>query len=376
MTLNEAQSCTNQGVWKCARGGLRGLIFTWLAWIFIDPFITDDPPTLSFNNILYPQVHMPLISPHCIQKAVRSELNLISASSKHLAILFRMAPPAPTILTLKQNFITTQTRLLSQPLQPSRAWRRANEAAAANNDEDAAAISERAIDDALFRLNHTLQQHSRRVYATQATRQIAEQVDKLYLSAGERHAAAVDDDGDDDDDGWRNVGADYADASVISSLPPAWESEREAAAYPLEAERYAELAGRLRGLAARRDEARARVERLRRMRALLDPFSGGGSSTSTHGAAAAAGAGDESSFGPLGGVQENLVRRDGEVEKELERMRMLLVRVGDKVARLKEKEAGRDDDDSDLFGDGDAMVVDDVEVEERRKVDGLLDGLG
>lgn len=281
-----------------------------------------------------------------------------------------MAPPAPTILTLKQNFITTQTRLLSQPLQPSRAWRRANEAAAAN-DEDAAAVSERAVDDALFRLNHTLQQHSRRVYATQATRQVAEQVDKLYMSAGERHAAAAaadDDDDDADEDGWRNVGADYADAGVISSLPPAWESERQAAAFPLEAERYAELAGRLRGLAARRDEARARVERLRRMRALLAPFDSNG----TDGAG-----GDEgSSFAPLGGVQENLVTRDGEVEKELERMRMLLVRVGDKVARLKGKEAGRDDDDSDLFGDGDAMVVDDVEVEERRKVDGLLDGLG
>lgn len=282
-----------------------------------------------------------------------------------------MAPPAPTILTLKQNFITTQTRLLSQPLQPSRAWRRANDEAAAN-DEGAAAVSERAVDDALFRLNHTLQQHSRRVYVPQATRQIAEQVDKLYLSAGERHGVDGDDDDadDDDDDAWRNVGADYADAAVISSLPPAWESEREAAAYPLEAERYAELAVRLRALVARRDEAKVRVERLRRMKALLAPFS----DTDGVGAGAGAGADDEPS---LGGVQENLVTRGGEVEKELERMRMLLVRVGDKVARLKEREAGQgDDDDSDLFGDGDAMIVDDVEVEERRKVDGLLDGLG
>lgn len=285
-----------------------------------------------------------------------------------------MAPPAPTILTLKQNFISTQTRLLSQPLQPSRAWRRANEAAA--DDDEEAAVSERAVDDALFRLNHTLQQHSRRVYATQATRQVAEQVDRLYLSAGERHSATADDDDDGDgaDDRWRNIGADYADAGVISSLPPAWESERQAAAFPLEAERYAELAGRLRGLAARRGEASARVERLRRMRALLEPFSGSGS---TEGAGAGADDEGPSSFAaPLGGVQENLVTRNGEVEKELERMRMLLVRVGDKVARLKEREAGRDDDDSDLFGEGDAMIVDDVEVEERRKVDGLLDGLG
>ncbi|KAH8785681.1 kinetochore Sim4 complex subunit Fta4 [Diaporthe sp. PMI_573] len=275
-----------------------------------------------------------------------------------------MAPPAPTILTLKQNFITTQTRLLSQPLQPSRAWRRANEAAAAN-DEDAAAVTEKAVDDALFRLNHTLQQHSRRVYVPQATRQIAEQVDKLYLSAGERQS--LDDDDADDDDAWRNVGADYADGAVISSLPPAWEPERGAAAGPLEAERYAELAGRLRGLVARRDEARARVERLRRMRAVLAPFSGGSDVAE-----------DSSSSGQSGGgVQENLVTRGGEVEKELERMRVLLARVGDKVARLKEREAGRDDDDDDdLFGDGDAMIVDDVEVEERRKVDGLLDSFG
>ncbi|KAG8169227.1 hypothetical protein KVR01_001976 [Diaporthe batatas] len=272
-----------------------------------------------------------------------------------------MAPPAPTILTLKQNFITTQTRLLSQPLQPSRAWRRGNEAAA--NDERAAALTDKAVDDALFRLNHTLQQHSRRVHVPQATRQIAEQVDRLYLSAGDGQVAGDDDaDDNDDDDAWRNMGADYADAAVISSLPPAWESERESAAYPVEAARYAELAGRLRGLAARRDEARTRVERLRRMRALLAPFSG-----DTNDA--------EASSGQPGPVQENLVTRGSELEKELQRMRVLLVRVGDKVARLKEREAGRHDDD-DLFGDGDAMIVDDVEVEERRKVDGLLEAFG
>jgi hypothetical protein len=279
-----------------------------------------------------------------------------------------MAPPAPTILTLKQDFITSQTRLLSQPLQPSRAWRRANDAAAANDGDTPAALTDKAVDDALFRLNHTLQQHSRRVYVPQATRQIAEQVEKLYLNAGERqlHDAGA------GDDAWAIVGADYADPAVISALPPAWESEMEAAAYPLEAERYIELADRLRGLAARRHELRARVERLRRMRALLAPFSGGG--------------GDSSSTGqPGGGVQENLVTRGGEVEKELERMRILLARVGDKVARLREREAGQgrdgdgdedDYDDDDLFGDGDAMIVDDVEVEERRKLDGLLDGLG
>lgn len=333
---------------------------TLLALSSADPATAADPPTPN-NDDNNNTIELELL-PGAAGTRNPSQFNQRVINT--LSFLFRMAPPAPTILTLKQNFITTQTRLLSQPLQPSRAWRRGNEAAA--NEEQAAALTDKAVDDALFRLNHTLQQHSRRVYVPQATRQIAEQVDRLYLSAAERQVAdddgANDNDGDDDDDAWRNVGANYADAAVISSLPPAWESESESAAYPGEAERYAELAGRLRGLAARRDEARSRVERLRRMRALLAPFSGESNDA-------------EESSGQLGGVQENLVTRGSELEKELERMRVLLVRVGDKVARLKEREAGRDDDD-DLFGDGDAMIVDDVEVEERRKVDGLLQGFG
>lgn len=80
------------------------------------------------------------------------------------------------------------------------------------------------------------------------------------------------------------------------------------------------------------------------------------------------------SFAGSNGVQQNLVTRDGEVEKELERMRMLLVRVGDKVARLKPREGSEDDD---LFGErDDDMMVEDVEVVEKRKVEGLLDAMG
>lgn len=129
-----------------------------------------------------------------------------------------------------------------------------------------------------------------------------------------------------------------------------WDSEREADAHPLEARRYGELVGRLRELSRRRAEVEARVARLRRMRDVLAPFA------------------------VDGGVQENLVTRGGEMERELERMRMLLVRVGGRVGQLKEQEGAAGDSDS-LFGDGDDMVVDDVEVEERRRVDVLLDKL-
>lgn len=121
-----------------------------------------------------------------------------------------MAPATstePTILSIKQEFLDAQTRLISQPLQPSRAWRRGNEAAA--DDENDRRLTERAVDDALFRLNHTLQQHARRVYAPQATRHVAEQIEELYLAFGDRRIIQDDDEILGDDDAWRLVGADY-----------------------------------------------------------------------------------------------------------------------------------------------------------------------
>lgn len=153
---------------------------------------------------------------------------------------------------------------------------------------------------------------------------------------------------------------------VISSLPPTWESEREAIVQPLEAKRYADLVERLGELSTRKEEAEGRVKRLRKMKALLEPFDVKENVDFSV-------ADEASSFPAANSVQENLVQRDGEMERELERMRMLLVRVGDKVARLKERE-GPDDD---LFGDGDgdAMAVDNVEVEEQRKVDALLESM-
>ena len=120
----------------------------------------------------------------------------------------RMAPAPPTVVTLKQDFLSAQTRLLSQPLGPSRAWRTANE----NHEEG---LPEKAVDDALFKLNHRLQQHARRVYPPNATRHVAEQIDQLYWNAAVaakegRAGDSGDDDGNDDGAAAEalNVGAD------------------------------------------------------------------------------------------------------------------------------------------------------------------------
>ncbi|KAF3760756.1 hypothetical protein M406DRAFT_358330 [Cryphonectria parasitica EP155] len=277
-----------------------------------------------------------------------------------------LPPPTPTILTLKQDFLTAQTRLLAQPLQPSRAWRRANTNNESAGGDENERLTERAVDDALQRLNHTLQQHARRVYPPQATRHVAEQIDGLYLAAGDaRHRAEGEGEGENGEGGedvWRMQGADYANPEIIASLPPTWDSTQQAP----EARRYADLVTRLQDLSFHRAEAEARVRRLRKVRALLRPFDASENEQ---------GEGETNGGGGGGGIQDNLVTRGGEVERELERMRMLLARVGDKVARLEGHGGAVDSSEDDLFGDGDAMVVDDVEVVERRKVEGLLHGL-
>lgn len=111
-----------------------------------------------------------------------------------------MAPP--TVLALKTSFLSAQTRLLAQPLAPSRSWR-------SENAEAEDGISEKALDDALFRLNHQLQQHSRRVHAPQATRHVAEQIDRLYWDAAEKRV--------EQDSGGLGVELDDLGESIVSA---------------------------------------------------------------------------------------------------------------------------------------------------------------
>ena len=111
--------------------------------------------------------------------------------------------PPPTILAHKTDFLTSQTLQLSRALAPSNAWRTANISVAeseATEESSAPPLSDKVVDDALYRLNHALQQHARRVYAPQATRHVAEQIEALYLEAGERALRSREEDEDEDDE--------------------------------------------------------------------------------------------------------------------------------------------------------------------------------
>lgn len=92
---------------------------------------------------------------------------------------------------------------------------------------------------------------------------------------------------------------------------------------------------------------RERVNKLRRMQKLLEPFSG-----------------TEEDAQPSH-IQENLVTRNGEIEKELERMRMLLARVGGRVTQIPARSRG-------TASSEDEMDFDTVEAKEQAKVKDLF----
>ncbi|KAK7745102.1 hypothetical protein SLS62_009966 [Diatrype stigma] len=331
--------------------------------------------------------------------------------------------PPPTILAHKTDFLTSQTLQLSRALAPSNTWRASNNSNHAHHNPAAATpppLPEKAIDDALYRLNHALQQHARRVYAPQATRHVAEQIEALYLEAGERGVRAGDSESDSEEEGGDEsglgierggrearrlrVGVDFTSDDAIASLPPTWDQHphpnahhqasaaAQAEAHPPEARRYADLAAQLTALSARRKEARERVARLRGVNALLAPFR---APDRENGENEGGEEGGENGGGRVSSVvQPNLVTRNGEIERELERMRVLLVRVAGRVARLppppsmqsqsqsqsqsdgrKKKRKGRSGEEEDAVDDQMMMMGDqDLDVLEKRKFKKLLDG--
>ncbi|ERS97382.1 hypothetical protein HMPREF1624_06714 [Sporothrix schenckii ATCC 58251] len=214
----------------------------------------------------------------------------------------------PTVIAIKRAFLELATRQLAQPLTPSRTWQRRNNSRGTIRGRDAVAIENstgdigdggrrlppKVIDEVLVRTNQLLLLHSRRVHTSTAVRHVAEQLDQLYQATSDDLLALPNDAGSE---------------SLDRGLDYTWDDSLEADRLPLEARRYTEQVIQLQALARHRTEAAARVRRLRGINSLLDGVS--------------------SDVVP---AQLSLVTRDGPVEGELGRMRLLLARVAKKQA--------------------------------------------
>ncbi|KAG5975401.1 hypothetical protein E4U55_007702 [Claviceps digitariae] len=211
-----------------------------------------------------------------------------------------MTAPAPTVPSLKETFISAQTNLLSQPLAPSGTWRRAN-------DASKQPISPRLLDDILFSLNQTIQQHCRRVYPPQASYNVAEQISSSYLRDAEDRVRGL-------KESESTIGRelDFVADNSIEALPTSWPIKKDIDNDPPAAEEYEAFVQRLTELTEQRRQLRLRVQQLRRIETAVRPLA----------------VTEENK------VQDNLITKKCPIEQELETMRALLTRVTDKVATL------------------------------------------
>ena len=206
-----------------------------------------------------------------------------------------MAKEDVSIISSKSSFLNAQTRLLSAPLQLSSTYRTTLYASDS-------ALSSKAVSDIVNKVNDKIRAHNRLVFAPQSIRHVAEQIETLYWNevredlrdrSAEGDLVAVERDVELSEEGTLVLPEDLEDAMLE-------EGETDAE----EAERYARLRAQLVALSERRDGSRRKLQSYEKMKELLEPYED-----------------------PQKNIQPNLVTKDGELSKELDRMRVLLARV-------------------------------------------------
>lgn len=210
-----------------------------------------------------------------------------------------------TLLDAKAAFLRQQVRLLSQPLQPSKSWRDFA-------PETETSLSDATVSAVMARVNEKLKQHNKNVYFGLSQRHVAEQIDELYWNEVQEQdeeasldALAVATD------------VDLTETEEVGKLPEEMKELQLHDGQSIsadEAVRYAELRRRLGEASEMRDQQRKRLEGYRQLQKLLEPLEHAQEN-----------------------VQPNLVTKDGELSKELDRMRVLLARVTGKVGEARRK---------------------------------------
>ncbi|KAL5002524.1 kinetochore Sim4 complex subunit Fta4 [Aspergillus recurvatus] len=201
-----------------------------------------------------------------------------------------------SISELKSSFIRTQVRILSESLDAPEGWR---SYAAEPAEED---LSDKVVGDVLQKLNAALKQHNRVIYSSQAIQHVAQQIASLYwssVSQATREVTSLERSVD------RTV--DLSSHLNITQLPAELYDQ---SASKEERLRYNRLRERLANLDNQRQQRQRRLDQLRLLQRLLEPFRE-----------------------PHTNVQPNLVTRDGELVRELEKMRMLVARVSGRIAQ-------------------------------------------
>ncbi|KAK9471726.1 kinetochore Sim4 complex subunit Fta4 [Dipodascopsis tothii] len=184
----------------------------------------------------------------------------------------------PSLYDDKKAFLESQIRLLLRPLRPSREWTEQNQSAEQS-------LSSASVSAALYKLSLAQKRHSKQTQSSQALQHVAIQLDALHRASADQrtdaHALA-----------WLSV----AD-QVLTGQADLTDHD------------YEVLLGKLQSLSSAIAFAKKRHAHLRRLREL-----------------------SETLREPERNVQPNLAARDGDLLREIDRMRVLVARVSAKLA--------------------------------------------
>ncbi|KAL3467600.1 kinetochore Sim4 complex subunit Fta4 [Aspergillus heterothallicus] len=211
-----------------------------------------------------------------------------------------------SIPELKSSFIRSQVRILSEALEAPEDWR---SYASEPTDEG---LSDKVVGDVLQKLNAALKQHNRIIYSSQAIQHVAQQIASLYWSSVSRATREVT-----SLEGSVDRTVDLSNHINITQLPG---DLYDLSASEEDQLRYKRLRERLAGLDNLRQQRQRRMNQLWQLQCLLEPFSE-----------------------PQDNVQPNLVLKDGELVRELEKMRMLVARVSGRIAHSHNGDNGEEE---------------------------------
>ena len=209
----------------------------------------------------------------------RFNLELLNTLTHHPQI----AMDDPSITSLKSTFLRTQVRVLETPLQPP---------------STTTTLTPKLTADLVSKVNDKIKQHNRLIFSTQSQLHVAEQIESLHWNLVSSQTAQAE----------LDTVIVRRDAELTEeSLPEEYEDlflHPEHEVQEEERRRYEMLRGKLVELTRRRDVLRDTLVRYEHLRGLVGPL-------------------DE----PQKNVQPNLVTKDGELSRELDKMRVLLARV-------------------------------------------------
>ena len=215
----------------------------------------------------------------------------------------------------KSSFLLSQIRLLSTPLHPSPTL-------TSTLTHPSTPLTDENLTEFLTRVNTKIIQHNKFVFPAQTQRHIVEQIESLYFSESLADHN-VDDAGNEGVEQGQEIVAIERDAKLTSSTTIAGlpEELHQCMLYDIsdislsssQAEEYQQSRLQLQQLSQQRDATRQKLQRYQKMQELLKPFENAQEN-----------------------VQPNLVGKDGEMAREMERMRGLVARVRGRMGEYDE----------------------------------------